>query len=299
MLGFICLLTKTGLSQSADSTTMLFDITIASNPYLKGFNSASVIAFTIYNNTLFVINKDKSIEINLQNGTISPNKVVTDFIKKLPKDRNYVSQIKVTEDGYYVTVFFDLYHIAKNGMVKKVYTMSRFISDVYVANDQLIVGNIDSVVLIGKDGKLQKTWSFPSMGVNGYIKAETDLYYTANGEDSTLEFQSNNANGLSVHSYPPVSELKKIKEPYLAYVSDKYFIVFPYAGRNIIYAVKKDMNKLEVYKAVKVKGVNLTATLAQMQEEEGDPNIKVGYDNNVYYILSVIKGKLKILSFTI
>ena len=114
-----------------------------------------------------------------------------------------------------------------------------------------------------------------------------------------MEFQRNDENGLSVNSYPPISELKKIKEPYLAYVSDKYFIVFPYEKRNVMYAVKKDLNKLEVYKAIQVKGVNLSATLSQMQEEEGDPNIKIGYDNNVYYILTVLKGKLKILSFTI
>ncbi|OQP66226.1 hypothetical protein [Niastella populi] len=239
------------------------------------------------------------VEINLQSGGISLNKTVTDFLQKLPKDTNYVSQIRVAEDGYYLTIFFDLYHITTSGVATKVHNMSRFLEDVYVLNDNLIVGNMDSVELIGKSGKLLYAWPISNRVSNGYIKGEKGLYHSANGEDSTLEFQSNGENRLSINRYPPLSELTKMKEPYLSYVSDKYFIVFPYGNRNVIYAIKKDMNKLDICKTIAVKGVNFTPTFSQMQNEEGYPNIKIGYWNNVYYIFSVIKGNLKILSFTV
>jgi hypothetical protein len=288
-----------GFSHSADTTTRLLDISIASNPYLKGLNDVSVLAYTINNNTLYIVNEEKLVEINLQTGVIGLNKIVTDFIKKQPKDRNYVSQITVTEDGYYLTVFFDLYHITTNGVVTKIHTMSRFLEDVYAINDKLIVGTIDSVELISKNGKMLDTWSFPYAPVDGFRKGEKGLHFSSNGLDSVLEFQSNEANSLLINRYPPISELTKIKDGYLSYVSDKYFIVFSYVNRNIIYAVKKDMNKLEVHKAIQVKGVNLTPPSSQMQDEMGDPNIKIGYYNNVYYILSVVKGKLKVLSFTV
>ena len=117
--------------------------------------------------------------------------------------------------------------------------------------------------------------------------------------DSVLEYGNKGENSLSVNRYPPLSELTKMKEPYLSYVSDKYFIVFPYLNRNVFYAIKKNKNKPEVYKTIAVKGVNLTPTYPQMQNEEGYPNIRISYWNNVYYIFSVIKGKLKVLSFTV
>lgn len=284
---------------TADTTTKLLDINIASNPYLKGLNGVSVIAFTIYNNTLFIINEGKLVEVDLKSGKVSLNKVVTDFIKRQPKDENYVSQIRVTEDGYYLTIFSDLYHITTNGAVTKVYSMFRFLKDVYFVNDRLIVCTIDSVELISKNGKRLHTWAFPYASTEGFIKGDKGVYFSAIGEDSTLEFQSKEENSLSINMYPPLSSLTRIREPYLSYVSDKYFMVFPYRNRNVIYAIKKDLNKLDVYKTISVKGVNLTPTYSQMQNEEGYPNIKVGYWNNVYYILSVIKGKLKVLSFTV
>lgn len=224
---------------TGDTTTKVLDISIATNSCLKGLTDVSILAFTVYNNTLFIINEDKLVEINLQNGGISLNKVVTDFLQKLPKDTNYVSQIGVTEDGYYLTVFFDLYHINTSGVATKVHSMSRFLGDVYAGNDNLIVGNRDSVELIRKSGKRLDTWPFPYGGVNGFIKGEKGVYYSSNGEDSTLEFQCNGENKLSINRYPPLSELSKMKEPYLSYVSEKYFIVFPYQNRNVIYAIKK------------------------------------------------------------
>src|SRR5688572_7130313 len=110
---------KKQLINTADTTTRLLDINIASTPMLKGL-SVGVIAFTIYNNTLYLINNEKLVEVNLNTGAVTLNKVVTDFIEKLPKDSNYVSQITVAEDGYYLTAFSDLYHITTNGVATKI-----------------------------------------------------------------------------------------------------------------------------------------------------------------------------------
>ncbi|SEP03054.1 hypothetical protein [Niastella yeongjuensis] len=58
-------------------------------------------------------------------------------------------------------------------------------------------------------------------------------------------------------------------------------------------------NILATGKTIAVKGANLTPTHQQVMDEEGTPNLEIGYSDNVYYILSIIKGKLKVLSFTL
>ncbi len=53
------------------------------------------------------------------------------------------------------------------------------------------------------------------------------------------------------------------------------------------------------YKTIAVKGANLTPTQAQVMDEEGTPNLEIGYSENVYYLLSIIIGKLKVLAFAV
>lgn len=281
----------------ADTTTRIIDIGISTNNYLKGLRNIST--FSIFNNTLFIINGDKLVEVNLQNGAVSQNDVVTNFLKKQPKDKNFVSKIRVTPEGYYLTIFKDLYRISTAGEVTKLHSLSRFYEGLYVLNDKLIVGSIETVELINKNGQRLQAMPFPSLASSsGYVRGENGLYYSGNSEDSVLEFQSK-GNGMNVNSYPPLSELVTIKEPFLSYVTDKYFVAFSYLKRNTIYIIKKDIKKNEVYKTISVKGVNLTPTASEMQSEEGYPNLKIDCSNYVYYILSLIKGKLKVLSFKV
>lgn len=282
---------------NTDTTTRLLDINVATNSYLKGM--AHIPTFTVYNGTLFLINKDKLVQIDLKTGAISLNKMVTDFLKKLPKDTNFVSQITVTGNEYYLTIFKDLYRVSTSGEVKKLYSMSRFFNGINVSDDKLVVASIQTVDLINKDGKRLNAWVFPEMASAGFYKGEKGVYYSANEEDSVFEFKNTKGADISVNKYPPLSELHAIKDPSLSYVSDKYFIVFSYLKRDKIYLIKKDSNKNTMYKTIAVKGANLTPTQAQVMDEEGTPNLEIGYSENVYYLLSIIKGKLKVLAFAV
>jgi hypothetical protein len=296
-LGLVCFFATTGFANTADTTIKLLDIVVASNPYLKGLEY--IPTFTVYNGTLFIINKDKLIQIYLKTGAVSLNKVVTDFLKKLPEDTNYVSQIRVTGNEYYLTIFKDLYRISTSGEVKKLYSMPRFFESINVSGDKLVVGSIETVDLINKDGKRLDTWPFPYLASARFIKGDKGAYYSSNEEDSVLEFKSVGETDLSINRYPPLAELGSIKEAWLSYASDKYLIVFNYLKRNAIYVIKKDTIKNTLYKTVAVKGANLTPTHQQVMDEEGSPNLEIGYSDNVYYILSIIKGKLKVLAFTV
>jgi len=287
---------KNQVNNVADTTTRLFDIDIAANNYLKGLKNIST--FSIFNNTLYIINGDKLVEINLQNSAVTLNNDVTNFLRKLPKDYNFVSKIWVTTEGCYLTIFKELYRISSAGEVTKLYSMSRFFEGIHVLDDKLIVGSIETVELINKSGRRLHAWPFPYLASSGYVKGEDGLYFSANEEDSILEFQSK-ATGISVNRYPPLSTLVTIKEPFLSYVTDKYFIAFSYLKRNTIYIIKKNVNKIEVLKTIAVKGANLTPSALEMQNEEGYPNFKIDCSNNGCYILSLVKGKLKILSFKV
>lgn len=282
---------------SSDTTTRLLDIAVASSPYLKGLNY--IPTFTIYNNTLFVFNENKLVQINLQNGAVSLNKVVTDFLKKLPADESSVSQLVVTDNEYYLTTFNDLYRITTGGEVTKIYSMPDYIKGIYVSGDKFIVGSLQAVELISKNGKQLGAWPFSQVDPLEPVKGENGLYQTKDERDSVLEFKIKGEQDVSINRYAPVSGLTNITEPYLTYVSDKYFFVFSYLKRNAIYLIKKGLNKNEVYKTIVVKGANLTPIHAQVMDEEGTPNLEIDYSNNVYYIVSIIKGKLKVLSFTV
>lgn len=285
-------------SNSSDTTTRLLDLAVASSPYLKGLNYTPT--FTIYNNTLFVFNENKLVQIDLQNGAVSLNKAVTDFLKKLPEDKRSVSQMVVTENEYYLTTYNDLYRITKAGEATKIYSMPDYIEGIYVSKDKFIVSSLKAVELISKNGKrLGGAWPFSGLDPLEPVKGENGLYQTKDERDSVLEFKIKGEQDVSINRYSPVAGLTTITEPYLTYVSDKYFFVFSYVKRNAIYLIKKDLNKNEVYKTIAVKGASLTPPKAQLMDEEGTPYFQLDCSNNVYYIFAIIKGRLKVLSFTV
>lgn len=277
-----------------DSAKKLFDISLVANVLTKGLQDVSTIS--IYNNTLYVVNNYKLIEINLANGTISLNKVVSDFIKKLPSDRNFVSQIRVTSEGTYLTVFNDLYLVSTAGVGSRVYHANTFFGDLFVEKDKLLVTSRDSVELISKEGHNLKVQKFLGIDYAGLRGASEGICYQATEVDSIYEFKVTGNNKIAINKYQPVS--LKISEPYVSWATDKYFLVFAYTKRDMIYAVKKG-TKSEVYKTISLKGFNLIPTATEMETEEGYPRFRIICSDNVFYTLSLNKGKLKILSFNL
>ena len=90
-----------------------------------------------------------------------------------------------------------------------------------------------------------------------------------------------------------------MKEPFVSYSTDNHFITFDYLKRNVLYILKKGEKKNDVIKTVSLKDLNYVPTQAEIQKEEGQPNLKVAFSNGVYYLITLSKGKLKVLPFTL
>jgi hypothetical protein len=279
-----------------DTVKKLFEIPVLSNALMQGLKDIDV--FEIHDNKLYFINRDQLIEMNLVNGSIATNKQVNDFLKKLPKEKRYVSQIRVSDTAYYLTVFNDLFRISTSGVVTRLYHSYRFILGLSLMNDKLLMATQDTVELIANNGRSLAIKPFPQSAESGFRKSTNGIYYSATEEDSVWEFQNSSPNAISVNTYPSISA-EKIADPFISYVTDKYFIVFPYTKRNVIYVIKKGINKNQLYKNISLKGYNFTPSQTDMENEEGNPNFKIGYSNETFYILSLTKGKLRILSFVL
>jgi hypothetical protein len=298
LLTTMCFVNTTFSNQGkivTDSAKKLFDISLAFNVLTKGLQDVST--FSIYNNNLYFINNNKLIEINLVDGRIGVNKIVSDFLKKLPSNKRFVSQVRVTTEGYYLTIFNDLYHVSTAGVVSRVYHSYRFFGDLYVAKDRLLVATMDSIEMISNEGRPLKVQKIPGFNYAGYRSSSEGICHQATEEDSIYEFKGI-GNNIAINRYQPVSLNGKIKEPYISWVTDKYFLVYAYSKRDMIYAVKKG-TKSDVYKTISLKRFNLTPSSTELQNEEGYPKFRIIYSNNVFYTLSLIKGKLRILSFSL
>ena len=151
-----------------DTVRKICDVVIASNDLTKGLPDLD--AFDVYNNTMYIVNKNRLLQIDLNNGTITTNKTLNGFLANLHMHNLYVSNLKVVNDGFWVTIFNDLYFISTTGVVKKVYHTYRFFYTFNTANDNLLVATLDSVELISKNGKSLSVLQFPLTSGNGFYK---------------------------------------------------------------------------------------------------------------------------------
>lgn len=277
-----------------DTVRKIGDVVIASNELTKGLQDLD--AFDVYNNTMYIVNKKRLLQIDLNNGAITTNKTINGFLANLLMQNLYVSNLKVVNDGFWITILNNLYFISTTGVVKKVYHTYRFFYTFNIANDNLLVTTMDSVELISKSGQRLSVLQFPVTSGNGWIHSTTGLYYNAIEEDSITAIEATGKNVISTKSYAPLAEMKTIKEPYVSYVSDKYFVVIPYATRNVISLVLKNDFPKRVYKSFSIKGC--TPDDKQVEMEEDVPRFRTAYEGDRFFVAAISRGHLRIFSFT-
>ncbi|OQP44649.1 hypothetical protein A4H97_09800 [Niastella yeongjuensis] len=154
----------------------------------------------------------------------------------------------------------------------------------------------DSVELISKSGQSLSVFQFPLTSSNGWIPSTDGLHYNAIAEDSISALEATEKNGISLNRYAPVADMKTVKEPFVSYVSDKYFVVIPYVARNVIYLVSKNDFPNQVYKSFSIKGCKPSDK--QFEMEEGVPQFRTAYDGGRFFVAAIASGHLRIFSFT-
>lgn len=276
-----------------DTVREIGDVVIASNELTKGLQDLD--AFDVYNNTMYIVNKKRLLQIDLKNGSITTNKNLDIFLANLDKQNKSVYQLKAVSDGFFATVYNDLYFISNTGIVNKVYHSYRFFLGLNTVNDKLLVATMDSVELVSKNGKRLNVLKFPEAVSNGWIHSKVGLHYTTIAEDSIIEFEVNSKNVIGLKRYSPIADVKAIKEPFVSYASDKYFVVVPYSARNVIYLVSKNDYPYRIYKSFSIKGC--TPGDKQLQLEEGTPKFATAYDGERFFVAAIARGHLRIFSF--
>lgn len=301
-IGFLLLLSMTKncianpLHDEQDTTKKMIDINVSSNIVTKGLNDIEI--FDVYQDTLYLINKDKLVEVNIKNGAISSNLKVNLFLANQLKAKVYARQIVVKDNCYYISFLNELYIVSKNGEANKIYVNYYFINDFEVLNNRILVASRDSIKLINNSGRMLACMPFGFTDA-GYIKTLGGICYSELSEDSIYDFRESKDDLITINKFAPIVLNKEIEDPFISYASDEYFISFSYKKRDAVYVLKKDDKKNKIIKSFTLKGLNYTPTLQEIQNEEGTPNLKIEYSSGVFYIISLIKNKLKVSSFTL
>lgn len=277
-----------------DTVRKIVDVVIASNELTRGMQDLD--AFDVYNNTMYIVNKNRLLQIDLNNGTITTNKSINIFLTNLQKQSTFVYNLKAGSDGFFATVFNDLYFISSTGIAKPVYHAYSYFIGLNAVNDKLLVATQDSIELISKSGQSLSVLQFPEGSGNGIIPSTAGLHYDAVAEDSIIAFEATGKNVIGLKRYPSTSNVKTIKEPFVSYISDKYFVVIPYTARNVIYLVSKNDFPNRIYKSFSLKGC--TPGSKQLEMESGSPFFKTTYDGEHFFVAAIAGGHLRIFSFT-
>jgi hypothetical protein len=252
-------------------------------------------AFDVYDSKMYIVNNNKLLQVDLNNGSITTNKRINNFLANLHKQNKFISNLKTTSDGFFATVYNDLYFISATSVTKQVYHTYRFFLGLNIVNDKLLVATQDSVELISKNGERLYVLPFPEASSNGFISSGYGLYYAATPEDSIVAFEVAEKNAVSIKSYPPVSIGNAIREPFVSFASDKYFVVIPYTARNVIHLITKNDSSTRIYKSFALKGC--TPDRNELEKEEGNPNFKIAYDGKSFFVAALVGGHLRLFSF--
>jgi hypothetical protein len=90
----------------ADTAKKIYDFEIQGNVFLKDLEYANV--FDIYKDTLYLIIKDRLVELDMTSGKWSINQPVTDFLRHTGKNGYFVSKVLVRNNLYYISILSDL-----------------------------------------------------------------------------------------------------------------------------------------------------------------------------------------------
>lgn len=279
-----------------DSPKKVLEINVAANSILKGLTFLDVV--NVYGDTVFLITNDsRLVEVNLKNGNVT-NFHLSSFIDQQKKSGYPLSFFAVYEDCYCLSFRNVLYQVKRTGQIQKIFTNEIIISWIEKIKNGFLVADQEVVKIIDEDGKIVSSTPFVSFGGNnGFIKRNDAIAYQAIPTDNIVEFQSATGLNVEVKEFAPVL-VKGVKDPFISYADNNNLIGFDYWKRNAIYVLKKGVKENTVVKTINLGNFNYMPTVEEMKKEEGYPNFKIAYNNKMFYVIALWRGKLKITSFT-
>ncbi len=283
--------------QLKDSIKNIKEVNIFGNSLTKGLLDIS--AFDIYKDTLYLINtnKGKLIKVDLKTGNISTNPKLNFILESKLKSKEFAGKISVQPNGYYISFLNKLCFITNDGKLVKVYNNTYFINDFNKINEDIIITSQNSINLINTNGKLLYKVQFELFD-SQFIRYNNGICYSPTSEDNITEFRVLNNHTIQTKTYPPIDLTLNIKNPYITYSDENYFLGFPYKDRRNIYMFKKGIKSNVIHKKIALNGLDFTPSNIKIAKEEGNPNFRIGFCNGVHYIIILMNGKLKIMSFT-
>jgi hypothetical protein len=287
---------KSSKQKLNDSTKKVLEINIASNSILKGLNSLDLI--NVYGDTAFLITDDsRLVEVNLKNGSVTSFHL-SSFIDQQKKAGYPLSFFAVYEDCYCLCFRNVLYKVLRTGKVQKIFTNGIVISWIEKIKNGFLVADQEVVKIIDEKGKMISSTPFVSFGSNnGFITSNGAIAYQALPTDNIVEFKSATGLKIEVKEFAPIL-VKGVKEPFISYADSGNLIGFDYWKRNKVYVFKKGIKDNAVIKTISLLGFNYTPTVEEINKEEGYPNFKIAYNKQLFYIIALWHGKLKITTFT-
>ena len=280
-----------------DTAKKICDIAVQGNAVLNSL--AYVDVFDIYKGTLYLIIKDRLVELDMTSAKWSINQPVTDFLRHAGKSGGVVSKLLVRDNTYYMSILGDLFAVSTSGKYGVIDHSNGLIYDFNLTDgDKFLIATRDSIELLTKEGYERKFISFSSSNSSGFSWSSQGLCYFFRYEDSVQEFQGGPGGTIRLTEYAPLIVRSGTKDLFLSYSTDNYLLCFPYGKRNVVYAFRKDGVKDSPYRKISL-GYDLTPTLQQIRDEEGTPNLKIICEDHQGYVLAVSKGRFKIFGFTL
>ena len=276
---------------SNDSLQKILELNINDNPLTRGM---SVYNFDIYHDTLYVVNKHNLIQISLKTGKISKNLEVSNFLNNKLKFNAGVGKIIARKNGYYVSCLNEIYFISNSGKANRIYDNGNLIHDFNVLGNKIILASRDNhIKLIGEKGIPISTLPFELVDAE-YILSNNGLCYSSASQDYIYEFKVNKNAQIVVEKYAPIFLTKEIKDPDIAFASDKYFVGFSYYQRNNLYIINKNATKNQILKTIHIAQSYVQNTQIM---DEGKPNFRVATRESSNYLVLVSNKKLNVFTF--
>lgn len=276
-----------------DSSRKIIDLNLSG--MLKGVSDVEV--FDLADDTLYLINKDKLLQFDVKTGSVMLNEKISSFLTTQFKEKKYAKKVIVRKNHFYISFFNELYDVSKNGEAKKIYKGSYSINDFNIGKSEILIASRDTIKTIDFKGKVLSSLFFDFTDA-GFIKSSEGIFYSATPDDDIHGFYSEKGI-IKAKIYSPLSLNAEIKEPFVSYATDKYFVGFDYWKRTALYILMKGEKKHELVKTINLKDLDYKPSQAEIQKEEGQPNFKIAFDRGTYYVIALGKGKLKIKPFTL
>ncbi|MDF2188262.1 hypothetical protein [Paraflavitalea sp. CAU 1676] len=283
------------MAQSIQAAAGLeLDVNDAANRQLSGLSNLEL--FDIDGDTLFIVNKNNLVQVNLRTGVTSTHVKVSAFLAKQLRKNHWASQLVRSGNGFYIAFFNELYEVSGGGDARMIYDNKSLIADLHLTTSGILTASLDSVKVISPKGKLLSSAAF-SFTNTGFARTSRGICYNSVYQDDVYVFTEKPGIELKPAIYPSLSLNKEMAEPFMAYASEDYLFAFDYWKRKAIYVLRKESKVNKLTKTVSLKPLQYAPTMAEMEKEEGIPNFKVGFSNGTYYVIALHKNKLKIFPF--